>query len=301
MQKKNNNIWLWSVFKLNGLVRSIYRFRIKYSNDHRPSSYPYISGDSFVKIADHCFDGVGKFDILNIKFGDTVFVQTDKLRVFFKEVHPKILTRYILITHNSDLPVGINISRYLDEKIIKWYGQNVLVDNSKIIPIPIGLENIYYYNNGIIKYFNNITKKCINKKNQILFGFSTNTNMSERTNAFEIAKKCDVCKEIGYKLNSWYYLNLLNNYKFIISPPGNGLDCHRTWEAIYLKVIPIVKRSVATEYFYSIGMPLLIVDSWEEILKFDRSGLEKKYDNLKDRFDCGALYMDYWANIIRKI
>ncbi len=29
-------------------------------------------------------------------------------------------------------------------------------------------------------------------------------------------------------------------YSFWLSPRGNGIDCHRTWEALYLDVIPIV-------------------------------------------------------------
>lgn len=30
---------------------------------------------------------------------------------------------------------------------------------------------------------------------------------------------------------------------FVISPPGNGIDCHRTWEALVLGLIPIVLRT----------------------------------------------------------
>ena len=34
------------------------------------------------------------------------------------------------------------------------------------------------------------------------------------------------------------------HFAFVASPSGNGLDCHRTWEALLLRSIPIVKVSV---------------------------------------------------------
>ena len=38
-------------------------------------------------------------------------------------------------------------------------------------------------------------------------------------------------------------LRIYTNYAFIVSPHRNGLDCHRTWEALVLGCIPIVKTS----------------------------------------------------------
>ena len=32
-------------------------------------------------------------------------------------------------------------------------------------------------------------------------------------------------------------------YAFVASPPGNGFDCHRTWEALVLGCIVIVQNS----------------------------------------------------------
>ena len=36
------------------------------------------------------------------------------------------------------------------------------------------------------------------------------------------------------------------NYSFVISPPGHGLDCHRTWEALALGCIPITLAPMIT-------------------------------------------------------
>ena len=52
-------------------------------------------------------------------------------------------------------------------------------------------------------------------------------------------------------------------YAFVVSPHGNGLDCHRTWESLVLGNIVIVKRS-SIDALYD-GLPVVIVDDWREI------------------------------------
>ena len=50
---------------------------------------------------------------------------------------------------------------------------------------------------------------------------------------------------------------------FVLSPHGGGLDCHRTWEALCLGCVPIVRRS-ALQPLYE-GLPVLVVDSWADV------------------------------------
>ncbi len=52
-------------------------------------------------------------------------------------------------------------------------------------------------------------------------------------------------------------------YAFVVSPHGNGLDCHRTWESLVLGNIVIVKRS-SIDVLYD-GLPVVIVDDWRQI------------------------------------
>ena len=52
-------------------------------------------------------------------------------------------------------------------------------------------------------------------------------------------------------------------YAFVASPHGNGLDCHRTWEALCLGCIPIVKTSPLDDLYE--GLPVLIVGEWRDI------------------------------------
>ncbi len=68
---------------------------------------------------------------------------------------------------------------------------------------------------------------------------------------------------------------------------GNGLDCHKTWEAIYMKSIPIVTRWYGVEKFKQMGIPILIIDDWSELKDLDLS--EDNYKNIWGGFDVNSL------------
>jgi hypothetical protein len=61
-------------------------------------------------------------------------------------------------------------------------------------------------------------------------------------------------------MDTW---RLVSTFKYVVSPHGNGIDCHRTWEALALGCIPIVKTSVLDPLFK--GLPVLIVKDWSDI------------------------------------
>ena len=52
-------------------------------------------------------------------------------------------------------------------------------------------------------------------------------------------------------------------FAFAISPRGAGLDCHRTWEALLLRTIPIVKHSTLVPAYE--GFPVAMVRDWAEV------------------------------------
>src|SRR5262249_31246542 len=144
--------------------------------------------------------------------------------------------------------------------------QNCLVHHPRIVPLPIGLENRRLHWHGVIGDYWALRRRPRPKSRlgRILFGFAVGNNPAARgpaeagLNDLPSAERCP-------PLNSRAYRRRLAEYGFVASPPGNGEDCHRSWEALYLRVVPIVKRSAATEYFRSLGLPFLIIDRWEEL------------------------------------
>ena len=81
------------------------------------------------------------------------------------------------------------------------------------------------------------------------------------------------------KLSGIDYFNELPCYKFIISPEGNGIDCHRHYEALMAGCIPIIEDNPLIREKYR-GCPILFTKDYSEINEFY---LEEKYKEMIDK------------------
>ena len=122
--------------------------------------------------------------------------------------------------------------------------------------------------------------------------FNTSTHYSRQSvwQAFE--DKNWVKKTSNLQLQKFYFD--LAAHKFVISPRGNGVDCHRTWEALYLRTIPIVKRSTHMDEFSD--LPIFFVNDWSEVCYNE---LEKFYDRVENElFNLDKMKLSYWRRVI---
>jgi hypothetical protein len=87
----------------------------------------------------------------------------------------------------------------------------------------------------------------------------------------------------------------MTKYAFVLSPHGNGLDCHRTWEALILGCIPIVKRSLLDSLYED--LPVLIVYNWFNVNESLLNSTIKKFKSKV--FNYNKLKLEYWINIIK--
>ena len=84
------------------------------------------------------------------------------------------------------------------------------------------------------------------------------------------------------------YFSILPSFKFIISPEGNGIDCHRHYEALLAGCIPIMEKNPLTEEKYK-GCPILWTTDYSEItLEY----LEEQYAKMIDTvYDFSCLFL----------
>jgi hypothetical protein len=258
-------------------------------------------------MAKHIFDETGAFDPRDVQERDIVFVQSDKLEEYFTQLHPQIQNPYKLITHNSDRNITNVDLRFIDEKIIRWFAQNVMARHEKLTPIPIGLENKKLAYAGIPWVFRRLSRKSVQTQNtkadrinRVLVGFNTTTNPTEREHAMAILEKNSLVEKLPSWPNQYKYAQILSKYNFVASPPGNGNDCIRTWEALYVGAIPIVKMSEGIKSFQQLGLPIYIIDDWQELNGLNERSLSGLYNSIMAKSDRSALSMDYWLEKIKK-
>jgi hypothetical protein len=194
-----------------------------------------------------------------------IFIYTRRYNEFFKIIH-FFINPFILISHNCDVNVYENteVLRILNyNKLVKWYTQNLCFKHEKINILPIGLANSQWPH-GNLSLFNNenFVNSLQNKSKKVFFNFSINTNPVKRQICYDIlSKKIPWLNFISPNDN----LIRMKDYEFCICPEGNGIDCHRFWEALYLKCVPIVVNSPFIDILNNMGIPMLILNNWEEL------------------------------------
>lgn len=274
----------------------------KYKGLYRPSSLPFLSGDTLRNYADHIYDETKKLNPKNVKKNDIVFLKTDFLESFFKTCHTSIDSEYILITHNSDIPIENSDLSYLDEKIIHWFGMKLNVEMDQFIsPLPSGLENKRYLQNGLVKNFKKVLDSdkfdANSKINKVFCSFSEHTNLKVRKPLMKIAKeKGDVVIkkfEIPYE-----YLNELSKYKYNLCPEGNNFESHRIWESLLFNCTPIVVENKVNRNFFNLGVPMVMLKSWDEFKDLSINDLDEINESNKNKNFKEFVSFDYWEKQI---
>lgn len=277
---------------------AIWRFVTRLLRLH-PTSKPYISGDTFRSLANHIIDEYENADPKNIQEGNIVFVSSGKLEDFFTHTLPTIKCKFTLISHNGDRNITANDIVNIDGRITHWYAQNCLAKHPLLTPLPIGLENQRFYQHGDTSLFKKLQRlPQPQKKNRIIYKFNSQTNPAARKPALAALSTHPLSDTYTDWRPPLKYLETLREYAFVASPIGNGHDCIRTWEAFYLNTVPIVTRSVLTEYWESIGLPVYIIEDWDALEKISANDLEATYVKMLPKFSNPALWFTYWQEKI---
>jgi hypothetical protein len=226
---------------------------------------------------------------------NVIFVNTWTLDKFFKIVFPLLTNKYIFISHNSDLGINKQHQQYLDSsKVIRWYSQNAYLKHDKLFALPIGLGN-QQYSHGNIKLLDEIKNTNYQKEFLVYKNFDISSNPHKRSliDSITTSNKIFMSKNTNIKP----YFETIAKSAFCICPPGNGNDCHRIWECLYLKTIPIIEKNSWFEQFEH--LPILLTEDWNDI----------KIETLRDKFlqmqhlnfNIEELKLNYWKTHICKV
>jgi hypothetical protein len=243
------------------------------------------------------------------------------ISIFATKYAPNIKNKIILVTNDSDFdapvfdkPVGkgdeINkegILNFLNsEYCVVWFTQNCTLNHPKVIPIPIGMD-YHTFSRQLSPFKQEQTLLKIKQKSIPFYERKVqcygNYHFS-MDNKYYTSDRYDCLKSVKPSL-TYYEKNPVNRnqtwenqsiYAFVLSPAGGGLDCHRTWEAIALGCIPIVKRwNLPIDMVYD-DLPVLIVNEWADITE---ELLTNTIREFKERqFNYNKLFLKYWVNLI---
>ena len=257
--------------------------------EHQIGINEYITGNRFIDICEET---------------GALFCKTDFLPRY-THTYPKVF-----VTHNSDHHIT---HRLLDisPSTKCWLAQNKDVEAPHVHSIPIGLENMVLRTSNAAdegrfssevpaawqkaQLIDRINSLEIPKIGDVYMNFNIATYPSERQQIWDrLSGESWVTATEKLTLEKFYFD--LASHKFVISPRGNGVDCHRTWEALYLRTIPIVKRSIHMNDFSD--LPIYFVNKWEEV---NYNELEEFYNTVKtELYDLSKMKISWWKEFINE-
>jgi hypothetical protein len=217
------------------------------------------------------------------------FCKADYLDFFFSELAPE--EPFTLFTHNSDRPIDRRYRGELDnQRLVAWFAQNAAFHHAKLWALPVGIANPVWQH-GDQAALERIQRERPDKTRLFDVSFNPETNLRERRRCLA-ATGLEVSSRLPYEM----YLRRLASAHFCISPNGNGIDCHRTWEALYVRTIPVVTRSLVTDQHRD--LPMVVLDDWSQFSGVDFSPL--LYERIWANWDPAALRLDRYFERIEQ-
>jgi len=305
---KNILINILIIFVIICVISVIVFLQFKFTNT------VLISTKSFITLCDHYAAELRVFESTDIpktyprKNGESIYIHTTALDRFVKEYLPNIKYKFFLLTGDSDRPVpGDEPYKEIINHplLIIWFSQNCTNPIGKLQQIPIGID-YHSLEKESMKWGEKQTPKtqertlfsCVTTKPKLNKCYANyHLNMENKRYTYDRRDALNqVPKELVFyeptevtRTESWK--NMVK-YKYTISPLGNGLDCHRTWEAIALGCIPIVRTSPLDSLYD--GLPVLIVNKWSDITQQLLDNFKPSYKNME------KIKIKYWINKIKK-
>ena len=199
--------------------------------------------------------------------------------------------------------------------LLRWFTKNPSICHPKLVPIPLGPKwqytNHAFFGEDKEPIIKVLRRHCLTplenfkgldciKDKLLYFHFGQTTDDPFYTPHKGIREEVLAICQKGFALSAGAdfenYLVALREHRFALSPPGRGLDTHRTWEALMVGTIPIVIRS-PLDILYD-KLPVLIVDDWSEITP---EFLEERWlEFQKGVYDFSRLYAPYWKEKVRE-
>lgn len=285
----------------------------------RASSFPFVSGDTFRSIADFVFDIATMREIDGNRIAIPAFPSTPS--VIFVEFNvldaerwrttvggwiesaSKNLSGNVIIATNGDRAPR-QLLEYWADQGNAVFAQNASDDFRGVTPIPIGLQNLSHMKSGVLDDFL-LYRDALRQGNQERFERNNlvyaNFNISNKPD--ERGELARLLKDSPYRLENRRvspreFRRKLLTSKFVLSPPGAGPDCHRTWEALLLGAVPVVLRSSLADSLVE-RTGILAVDSWSDFFDLGKEDLLSVWAEKRAHPKDKALF-NFWLNKINR-
>lgn len=242
------------------------------------SGPPFISGETFKELCDYNIDD--RYPLIpyddTLTEGDRVFMKVNDIPAFLQSPPPVKVT---IVISNSDETFDDTLMERVKPYARAVYAINCSAKGAKQIPIGFR-DDQYTPHKDLVDILKN-PKIPKEKTTLCLVNFLVETNGGERKRAldrFSSESWATVDKSyLNYGLSKATvftipetiqkrldYYKTLKMTKFVVCPPGRGVDTHRVYETLFFGGIPIIKTSFLDPMYEKLG-GCWIVNDWADV------------------------------------
>ena len=190
--------------------------------------------------------------------------------------------RFIIFTNLEDTPTDEYIFDAIPDNVLCISAVNAIAHGGKVVPAPYGVQR--RMNDGDDRI--DVLKKAMWESDYAypyyLYVSHKEDSHEERTGIKELFRNNTWAIVDEDRVSYKDFLIRLKQCKFMICPRGNAVDCHRNWEVLYMRRVPIMKRDPYLQELFK-DYPVLWVDDFAEVtqtLLMDRFHLYEQAQNL---------------------
>jgi len=171
--------------------------------------------------------------------------------------------KFIIFTNLEDTPTDEYIFDSIPENVLCISAVNAIAHGGKVIPAPYGLQRKMHPGDNRSEQILDFMDLKVNPT-LLLFVCHNDSTSSERKGIKKLFSDKLWAHVSDRQLDYVSFLSILKKSKFMICPRGNAIDCHRNWEVLLMRRVPIMKRHPYLEELFK-DYPVLFVDKYSEV------------------------------------
>jgi hypothetical protein len=237
-------------------------------------------------------------EIKSIKKEDKKYVQSlmdrnDLLELCsnFREMN------FIIFTNLEDTPIDESIENLIPDNILCISAVNSIFWNHKVIPAPYGIQRKMHPNDNKCDILKHVMCENIFPKNLLYVNHNIETNPKERSGINELFDNESWSLVDRDRVQYHQFLRTIKNFKFVLCPIGNAIDCHRNWEVLYLRRVPVMKKHPYLQELYK-DYPVLFVDRYEDVTEELLKENDFLYKTAKIMNMDNLTLLNFYSNIV---
>ena len=171
--------------------------------------------------------------------------------------------KFIIFTNLEDTPTDEYIFKAIPENVLCISAVNAIANGGKVVPAPYGVQRRMSRLDTRIEQLKNAMGKDLDPVLPLYINHNDNSH-KERVGLKDMFRGWATVQD--ERVDYTNFLLNLARHKFVLCPRGNAIDCHRNWEVLYMKRVPVMKRDPYLEVLFK-DYPVLFVDKYSEVTK----------------------------------